>query len=263
MRLLALLTDFGAIDPYVGIMKGVVQRACPGAPMVDVTHGISPQDVRQAAFVLASAVPYFPRDTIFLAVVDPGVGTRRRAVVVETEGPTFVAPDNGILTWALELAPPRAAWRFDRPQYFLDAVSQTFHGRDVFAPVCGHLLCGVAPSDMGTPVPLDSLARFERYGARVEADYAEARISYVDRFGNLVTNLHRRALGEVEVHCVRLGDVDAPFASSYRDVPDGEMLCIWGSFDRLEVARSMGNAASALGLGVGDYVHVLLARPTA
>jgi S-adenosylmethionine hydrolase len=193
-------------------------------------------------------VPYFPRDTIFVCVVDPGVGTRRAAVMVETDGPTFIAPDNGILSEALRIFEPRRAWKLTRPQFFLPKISHTFHGRDIFAPVAAHLALGRHGAEMGEWTDPDLLTR--RHVRASEGDLA--RIMYVDRFGNLVTDLR---VGR-EVRAVVAGDERAPMAQAYAEVVAGDYLCIWGSFDTLEVSRSMGNAAQSLGLDVGDTVDV-------
>jgi len=255
--LITLLTDFGTQDPYVGAMKGVILSIAPDVRIVDLTHEVAPQNVRQASFALASVIPYYKAGAIHLAVVDPGVGTDRAAVVIECEDRRFVGPDNGIFTLALEACPPKRAWRLTRPEYFMATVSQTFHGRDVFAPVAAHLSRGVPASDLGEPYPVDRLERFESLPPRFGERSVLAQIVYVDRFGNLITNLREDA-GRA-VRSVSLGHLEAPLATSYRDVGEGEYLCVWGSFGLLEVSRSMGDAATSLGLGVGDDVHIHLA----
>lgn len=258
---ITLLTDFGLRDPYVGIMKAVMIDRAPDARIVDLTHEVTPQNVRQGAFALASAVPYCPKGAIHVAVVDPGVGTRRRAVVVQSGRARYVAPDNGLLTLALQVDPPHAAWHLTRPQYFLPDPSATFHGRDVFAPVAAHLAQGAAPDDMGEPVDPAELVRFDVPLPAVADGCVRATVLYVDRFGNLVTNvsLADAAGGVVGA---RVADRDVPMARVYRDVPDGSPLVLWGSTGRLEVSVSMGSAAAVLGVGEGAEIAVRVGGET-
>ncbi len=151
MTIITLTTDFGLSDGYVGAMKGVILGIAPAAHLVDLSHEIAPQDVRQAAHVLADAVPYFPAGTVHLAVVDPGVGSARRPLLITTPRAAFVGPDNGLFTFILGTAKTQA-WALDQPGYWLPEISRTFHGRDIFAPVAAHLACGVPPEMLGSPI---------------------------------------------------------------------------------------------------------------
>ncbi|HEX9116291.1 MAG TPA: SAM-dependent chlorinase/fluorinase, partial [Anaerolineae bacterium] len=151
MTVITLTTDFGLADGYVGIMKGVILGIAPTAQCVDLTHEIAPQDVRRAALVIAQASPYFPKGTIHLVVVDPGVGSERRPLIVQTPQACFVGPDNGLFTDALD-APTTISYAADRPQFWLPEISSTFHGRDIFAPLAAHLALGVAPETLGSPI---------------------------------------------------------------------------------------------------------------
>jgi S-adenosylmethionine hydrolase len=259
--IVTLLTDFGLRDAYVGIMKAVILGLAPDARLIDLTHEVAPQSIRQGAFALAAAVPYCPPGSVHLAVVDPGVGTARSAVVVQTGRARYVAPDNGLLTLALGLDPPVAAWRLTRPAYFLPRVSTTFHGRDVFAPVAAHLASGQAPQDMGEAIDPAALVRFDLAPPRVEPGRIVAAVLYVDRFGNLVTSVHRDDVDPSRVRGARAGGRAAPLAASYGFVEAGGWLSIWGSSGYLEVSQSMGSAAASLSLGEGDAVEVLLDGP--
>lgn len=252
---ITLLTDFGHRDAYVGIMKAVILDRAPDARIVDLTHDVAPQNVRQGAFALASAVPYCPNGAIHVAVVDPGVGTQRSAVVVQSRRARYVAPDNGLLTLALRVDAPLAAWRLTRPEYFLQNPSATFHGRDVFAPVAAHLAQGAAAADMGEPVDVAELVCFEVPAPVIAEGCLRATVLYVDRFGNLVTNLSPADVPGV-VTGARANHCEMRLARTYRDVPDGSPLVLWGSTGRLEVSVSMGNAAAMLGLAEGAEIAV-------
>src|SRR5688572_29785189 len=193
---IALLTDFGTQDHYVGAMKGAILSVCPEAQLVDIVHELPPHDVEAAAFALAAAHPAFPPGTVFLTVVDPGVGSSRRALVLETRGWRFVAPDNGLLTLILADHPDARLHEVTNTSLFRDEVSATFHGRDVFGPVAGHLARGLPLEEVGPPArdPVRlSLPPLRRH----DGASWEAAVLHVDRFGNLTTNLTRRDLEEI------------------------------------------------------------------
>ena len=259
--LITLLTDFGSRDSYVGVLKGVIAGICPEAAVVDLTHAVPPQDIRAGAFHLLVACPYFPAGSVHLAVVDPGVGTDRRLIAVEAGGHRFVGPDNGLLRWIVErLAGDN--WRavqLTEPRYWLapaSEVSQTFHGRDIMAPVAAHLAAGVALERLGSPVGAlegTPLPRPVRDGERLRGE-----ILHVDHFGNAITNI-RRAHVSAPGGALRV-DIGPHTLSgpveSYAGVGVGEPLVIWGSAGFLEVAVREGSAAGALGIRVGDPVVV-------
>ncbi|HUE75960.1 MAG TPA: SAM-dependent chlorinase/fluorinase, partial [Chloroflexota bacterium] len=186
----ALVTDFGLTDPYAGIMKGVIARINPEATIVDLTHGVPPGDVRAGAFALLSAWRYFPSGCVFVAVVDPGVGTSRRALVASGESATFVGPDNGVLSWALaDQAKDTVEVRvLSRSEYWLPAISSTFHGRDIFAPVAAHLTRGVSPIDLGDPVADFARLPLPRPEQRDDGSL-RGQVIVVDHFGNLITDI--------------------------------------------------------------------------
>ncbi|RMD83895.1 MAG: hypothetical protein D6815_05445 [Candidatus Dadabacteria bacterium] len=249
-----LLTDFGTADGYVGALKGVLASLCPGVIIHDITHDVPPGDVLHGAFALATAAPLFPPGTIHLAVVDPGVGTSRRAVAVVTEAGTFVGPDNGLLSLAAR--PPRRVFVLDRSDVFLESVSSTFHGRDVFAPVAARLAAGWPPDRIGTPaadlMELE-LPKVARCGGGVEG-----AVIHCDRFGNLITNLREadlpEAAGEVSVEIA--GHRIAGISRTYGDRAPGELLALFGSLGFLEIAVSKGAAAARLGVSRGAAVRV-------
>ena len=259
--LIALLSDFGSSDHYVGTMKGVMLGVCPEATLVDITHEIPPHDVRTAARQLAASYRYFPPGTVFLVVVDPGVGSTRRAIAVETVDYRFVAPDNGVLTAVLDEAPTRRVVELTERKFARATISRTFEGRDRFAPAAAWLAKGAAVTTLGrsvaAPVRLEAPAAVER------PDGLDGEVELVDRFGNLITNLGREAVERL----VRTGAIDITIGgrsvprlvATYADVAPGELCALFGSSDRLEIAVSGGSAAAALGLGAG--ATVTLARP--
>lgn len=238
MTPIALLTDFGLVDPYVGVMKGVIATLAPGVPVIDVTHGVPPQDVRVGALLLDAAWRYFPDGTVFVGVVDPGVGTARRPVVVRAVGRLFVGPDNGLFGLL-----PDAEVREITAPWGLPSRSRTFHGRDLFAPVAARLARGARFEDVGPvvpdPTPLDLPAPTEGVG----------EVLYVDRFGNAVTNLPGVDHGVLVVRNTR-----APVVRTYGEGAAGAPIALTGSTGRLEVAIRDGDAARELGLAPGTVV---------
>jgi len=229
--MIVLLTDFGLCDPFVGIMKGVIGTA---APVVDLTHDVPPYGVREAAWLLRSSVPYFPKGSIFVSVVDPGVGSGRRALLAETERHLFLAPDNGLLGW---LRGARFREVTNR-RLFLKPVSNTFHGRDVFASVASRLARGLPPSKVGPVVR--SIVRLPD---------APGRIVWIDRFGNLITNL---APGPTRV---RFRGRAIPVVKTYGSSKRGSVVAVVGSSGTLEIAVVHGSAAAGLRARIGERVR--------
>ncbi len=250
---LALLTDFGLDDPYVGIVKGVILSINPRARIVDLSHGIAPQDISGGAFVLASSFQYFPEGTVFMAVVDPGVGTDRRVLVLRRDSRFFVAPDNGILSWLIRDAEPHSCWEVVDRTVFRTPVSNTFHARDIFAPVAARLSLGHHPGSFGRPVADPVL------NLRTEVQVYDwgvcGRVIYVDRFGNLVTNIHESHLSS-EQAVVEIMGHRVPMTKTYADVSPGSLAALVGSSDYLEISVNMGNASRVLGAGVSTPVKV-------
>jgi S-adenosylmethionine hydrolase len=256
-------SDYGLEDHFVGVCHGVMARVAPGARVLDVSHAVGAQDVRQGARVLAEAVPYLPR-AVHLAVVDPEVGTARGMVAVEAGGQVLVGPDNGLLVWAAEaLGGVGRVVALENPAYRLEPVSRTFHGRDVFAPAAAHVAAGVDPGELGPELEPARLVRLERPAARVEGERALASVVAVDHFGNLALDLRRDDLGlaagdPVEV---RVGGRAhrAVVGETFAAVPAGELLLLEDSFGSLAVAVNQGRAADRLGAAPGDRVEVVKA----
>jgi len=249
--IITLLTDFGR-SIYVGMMKGVILAINPRATLVDLCHEVNPQDIRQAAFLLYTSYKFFPPGTVHVAVVDPGVGTSRNALVVAAGEAYFVAPDNGVLGFVLEEERYRA-YRLNNPRYWRSEVSATFHGRDIFAPVAAHLSLGVPPEEMGEPVSELVSLPFPRPKREEGAILGE--VLFVDRFGNLITNIKGSQLPpgrptvEIKGHRVK------GLSSSYAEAEG--LLAIVNSLGYLEVAFKNGSAAGMLDAGPGCEVRVL------
>ncbi|MFN8524492.1 MAG: SAM-dependent chlorinase/fluorinase [Chloroflexota bacterium] len=254
----AFLSDFGLRDSYVGVVKGVIAGICPEAAVIDVTHGIAPGDVRAGAFELMRSARYFPKGTVFLAVVDPGVGTEREGVAVAAGGYRFVGPDNGLLSWSVrEVAGGEAirAIRLRHPAYWLDGVSTTFHGRDVFGPVAARLACGLEIGRLGGE--MTSIMELPFPSVQRDAGELRGEILYVDGYGNLITNVRHDEVPLSPV--VMVGG--ATIQGLSRTYQDGEgLVALIGSHGFLEIAVPNGSAAAVLGVGVGETVECRTAR---
>lgn len=254
--LITLTTDFGVRDPYAAAMKGVIHRLCPKARIEDLTHAIAPRDVWEAAYFLAGAAPWFPRDTIHVAVVDPGVGTERRPLLVHAGGQYFIGPDNGIFSVALREFPLESAHVIENPAFMLHNVSPTFHGRDIFAPAAARLANGADAHDAG-PVAKQLIALDIPEPSVRSGGVIEGEIVRVDRFGNAVTNIHRRLCAADSIYTVRAGGAAIPEISrTYGDRRAGELLALFGSSGYLEIAVNQGSATDAFTFHRGTPVHL-------
>ena len=268
-----LLTDFGATDTYAATVKGVILSINPNVTLVDLTHQAPPQDVGSAAFLLGTAAPHFPRGTIHVAVVDPGVGTERRPLLLMTRNAAFVGPDNGIFTYVLDRdpflsgseAPPEHPYEAPLPEgvqgyhltnarFWRHPVSQTFHARDIFGPVAAHLTLGVAPEELGEPVT--SVLHLPLPEVRRSGNVLEGQIIHVDPFGNLITNIAEEQVRDQRA-TVHIAGRTIPTLSATYARGDG-LLALVGSHGLVEVALRDGSAAQALGVGIGEGVRVEL-----
>lgn len=256
---ITLTTDFGNRDPWVAAMKGVICSIAPASPIIDLSHGIGPQDLLEAALFMASTIPYFPPGTVHLAVVDPGVGTERQAIVARCGNQFIVCPDNGVLTVLAQTHPMDAIHVITNGAYRLKNCSATFHGRDIFAPAAAHVATGAELSTFGPP--LETLQQIPVPEATVDADeQLHGEIIHVDHFGNCITNINQEMLGGRADYRVQVAaQTLSPIHRTYADVPPGTPLALFGSTGHLEIAASMGNAARALQLRPG--APVTLFRP--
>jgi S-adenosyl-L-methionine hydrolase (adenosine-forming) len=261
-RIVTFTTDFGLNDPFVGIMHGVVLNIHPETTIVDISHAVPSYDVFDGAWTIAQAYRFFPPRTVHVVVVDPGVGSRRRPIIVETDDYVFVAPDNGVLSLVEAREPKFSVRHITAERYFLQPVSRTFHGRDIFAPVAGWLSKGVAPAEFGPEVtdhirlPLPALERVGENNLR-------GVVLKVDKFGNLITNICEQdapALFAAPPSAVSIliCETIVRLRHSYAEGEDGEVFALAGSSGCLEIAARQASAAEILGAGVGTPVGIVL-----
>ncbi len=258
-KIITLLSDFGIKDHYVAAMKGVILGISPEARLIDISHMAPPHDIRSGAYLLASVCDDFPSGAIHLAVIDPGVGTARRAIVIRARNRLFVGPDNGLFSWIVKEGSGWEAWSIENRKMMRGRVSSTFHGRDIFAPAAAYLAEGASPEDFGPPcVPLIS----EWSSARASEKGLFGEIIYIDHFGNIITNI---TAGDLEhyaqehrfVVSVAKREIDA-IVRAYGDCEIGALTALIGSSDRLEISVNQGNAAKLLDIRPGDQVSVHL-----
>jgi S-adenosylmethionine hydrolase len=235
-------------------MKGVIATRAPGHPVIDVTHGIPPQDVRAGAVVLAQAARWFPKGTVHVAVVDPGVGSDRAALCIETRSALFVGPDNGVLTLAVPAASRLRTFALTNERFHVTPRSATFHGRDVFAPVAAALAGGTAPAELGPET--EASVELESPEPEIVGDALVGRIIYVDGFGNLVTNVPAEALPREELAIDVGGRAVGGLGRSYADGAPGGPVAVIGSWGLLEIAVRNGSAAATLGAGIDTSVRI-------
>ena len=267
MSVITLLTDFSKQDAYVAIMKGVILSINPQATIIDISHGINPQNMRQAAYLVQHTFEYFPRETIHIVVVDPGVGSSRTIIALQTQGHTFLAPTNGVLTLLLADMKIDAAYRVENINYFLNPVSKTFHGRDIFAPVGAHLSLGVSIQQLGSPLDASTLERLNIPKPRItsDGDLLGAVID-IDRYGNLITNLDWNT---IKWHYSKAQTISLRFrignhsiiglSRTYDDVAPDMPLVLVGSRGYFEVSVNCGSAADFFGAKIDSPVIVRVA----
>ncbi len=259
--MITLTSDFGLKDPYVAEMKGVILTINPNAALVDVTHQIEKFNVRAAAFTLASAAPYFPDGTVHLAVVDPEVGTDRRAVVMQTEKAFFVGPDNGVLALAAQRQGIQHTYQLTNPKFTMPKVSSTFHGRDIFAPAAAYLSKGVEPSEFGPEIKDPVSPSFAQ--VKLSSGSIIGEVLGVDGFGNVITNITQKDAAGMEGKTVNVEIADAtleiPFRKAYAQAKAKGPVLLVGSHGFLEIALNQASAAEKFRLNVGDKIKVAVA----
>ncbi|MCL4253726.1 MAG: SAM-dependent chlorinase/fluorinase [Anaerolineae bacterium] len=274
-KTIALLTDFGTEDIYDGVMKGVIKSISPDATLIDITHAIAPQHVRQAAFALLNSYRYFPNGTIFMVVVDPGVGTARLPIAVQAGNYTFVAPDNGVLAYVLANFPDKRIYEIASTEYRLPIISNTFHGRDIFSPAVAHLANGVPIDKLGPE--LGDIIQLPMPELTIQENQIDGEVMHIDRFGNIITSIgelhwidpHRLVLSPIfgdtksnvpieSTHArIIVGDTEIfGIRVSYAESVRGDLLALVGSSSYLEIAVNQGNAAQRLNVAVGDRVQI-------
>lgn len=272
MGIITLTTDFGNKDGYAGVMKGVILGVCPEAVVIDLTHQIDAQDLVQAAFLIRTSYRYFPQGTVHAVVVDPGVGTGRAVLAFESGGHRFIGPDNGVLSFIRDEGDVEWLVAVDNPDLFLHPVSDTFHGRDIFAPVAAHLLNGLLPTQLGSPMDPDDMVDLDYRPPQLDktGDLIGTIID-VDRFGNLITDIDSEWIDRcvnrikrpfISKHMVVIaGDQQIEgLATTFMDRRAGDLVAYIGSRRFLEIAVNQGDAASHLNLAKGASIKVSFAR---
>ena len=259
--IITLLSDFGLRDAYVAEMKAVILTITPDACIVDISHEIEKFDIRMGAFILASVTPYFPKGTVHVAVVDPGVGTKRRPIIIQTKRSFHVGPDNGLLLLSATKEEINHVYHIKNPEYWLPKISTTFHGRDIFAPAAAYLAKRCSPSQFGPEIHDYVIPQFAK--PYMKKGELMGEVMHVDDFGNVVTNVSSKDLEELETS---IGDVlhvriqrktfDMRSCSAYGEVPSGTPLVIVGSHDFLEISINQGNASKTLNLRTGDSFSI-------
>jgi S-adenosylmethionine hydrolase len=256
--IITLLTDFGTRDYFVAAMKGVVLNICPDAMLVDITHEIAPFSIPEAAFTLTQASRYFPKGTIHIVVVDPGVGGARRPLLVQTGGQLFVGPDNGVLSLILQDGTPSETRVLSNPEFFLPEVSRTFHGRDVFAPVAAHLARGASPDRFGPVLTGPSPVGFDR-PVQTAPNRWEGSIIKIDNFGNIVTNFdyeHFSWVTSAPFECEIAQQIISTYAPTYCESADSQPVALFGSAGFLELSLNRNSLAASWKAGVKEPVEL-------
>lgn len=252
--IIALLTDFGTKDYFVSAMKGTILSINEEVKIIDITHEIEPQDIKSASFTLASVYQNFPAKTIFVSVVDPGVGSIRRALLVETDEYFFVAPDNGLLSFIIQREQNFQVFELTDSRFFLPIVSQTFHGRDVFAPVAAWLSKGIEPNEFGSKI--NDFIKIENTRPKhISVNLLESEIIHIDRFGNLITNLKREDVENdftIEIN----GKLIEKYYDYYAEAEPNEIFAVFGSADYLEIVAYQNSAQDLLKVKTGEKIKV-------
>ncbi len=262
--IITLLTDFGTADGFIGLMKGVMLQIVPNAQIIDITHDLPPFAVSAAGFLINWSHGYFPQGSIHLCVADPGVGTERRILILETQGHIFVAPDNGLLSPLLDTDNPKRIISATNRELWLEKISNTFHGRDIFSPVTAHLARGVPIAEIGNEID-DPVILPTFKPLKITNESIESYVRYIDRFGNLITNLEFSTFQRwCEKNGCQCDDIVIylpankihGISNAFGEKKPGELVAVFGGFDRLEIAVSKGNAAVTTGLGIGDPISL-------
>ena len=256
-----LITDFGLRDPYVGVMKGVIKSINPGAEIIDLTHNVRKFDINAAAVILFVSAKYFPKGTIFTCVVDPGVGSSRRAILIVTRNYYLVGPDNGCLSLLAKEDGVIGVYDVSESPFRLPEVSGTFHGRDIFAPIAAWLSRGIKPEQLGRPI--NEYVEIDIPAPMIRGNSVEGRIIYIDHFGNIMSNIKKELVEKIGV---KIGDkinvilgsrgFECPYVRSFSNVPEGEVACYINSWGYFEIGINKSSAADILKVETGEKVKI-------
>jgi S-adenosyl-L-methionine hydrolase (adenosine-forming) len=269
MSIITMLTDFGHSDEYVGVMKGVILSIDPDAHIIDLTHLIDPQDITQAAYLIKSSYLYFPKNTIHMVVVDPGVGTERKIMVLKIDDHFFLAPDNGVLSLLWQHQSIQAGVWVTNHQYFLHDISRTFHGRDIIAPVAAWLSKKIPMKYLGSPVNYSNVKTIKILPPKISSENSIiGTVISIDRFGNLITNIEEGMIFQLcqqfpdKLPVVNIGKIIIKgLSAGYQSVPEKKALMIIGSRGYLEISVNCGNASQIFEIFKGDPIVTSLAAP--
>ncbi|MEM2928654.1 MAG: S-adenosyl-l-methionine hydroxide adenosyltransferase family protein [Nitrososphaerota archaeon] len=257
--IIALLTDFGYEDPYISEMKAVILSIERSVEIIDVTHSIPSYDVYTGAFILSLVAPYFPKDTIFVAVVDPGVGSIRKSIIIETEKKIFIGPDNGLLVPAAEKNGIKNIYEISE-KFLPKRETETFHGRDIFSVIAGYIAKGIKPSKLG--IRMDKIVRIKEEKALIEKNKIIAKVLYIDKFGNIITNITKEDINSIHstnnVYRIEFKEksIEIPLKKFYSEVPEKSPLLVFGGTGFLEISINLGNASKTFGINIGDRIEI-------
>ncbi|MEM1575085.1 MAG: SAM-dependent chlorinase/fluorinase [Nitrososphaerota archaeon] len=257
--IIALLTDFGYEDPYVSEMKAVILSIERNVKIIDVTHSIPSYNVYIGAFILSLVAPYFPKNTIFVAVVDPTVGLKRKPIIIEAKEKIFVGPDNGLLTLAAEKIGIKNIYEISE-EVLPKRETETFHGRDIFSVIAGYIAKGIKPSKLGKKI--DKIVKIQEEKALIEKNRIIAKVLYIDKFGNIITNITKKDMDSLyssnNIYKVILKGktMEVPLKKFYSEVPENSPLLVFGGTGFLEISINLGNASKNFGVSIGDYVEI-------
>ncbi len=264
-KIIALMTDYGYKDPYVGVLKGVIKSINPDAEIIDLTHGVERHNILEATVMLAVSARYFPRNTIFVVVVDPGVGGERKSIVIETNNYILVGPDNGCLSLLAEIDGIKRVFDVSNSRYRLPVVSSTFHGRDIFAPVAAWISRGIPLEEIGVELKPDEIVRMKIEKPRVDLEnrVVEASILYIDVYGNIMTNIDESLLQQVKPalwSSIQISNYsrvyECKYVPSFSWVREGELACYINSWGYFEIAVFKGDASRLLGVRQGERLKL-------
>ena len=256
MSIITLTTDFGSSDPFFGIMKGVILNICPDARIEDITHDIEPQNIHQANFVIRSSYHYFPKNTIHICVVDPGVGSARKPILIQTENYLFVGPDNGIFTGIIEKEKITNVIELTEKKYWLKTISQTFHGRDIFSPVAAHLAKGENVLNLGKKINTEGLTRLNISRPIKKKDGYTGTVQFIDHFGNIITNVPNDEVQGNITGKVKNNDFKG-LVLNFSEANSNNLHAIKGSSGYIEIFINQGNAGKFTGAKIGDTVNII------
>ena len=260
MKVVTFLSDFGISSYYIAQMKGVIFKSYPQVTCIDISHSISPQDIQAGAFILRSTVPFFPKGTIHIAVVDPGVGTQRRGIVIITNNHVLIGPDNGLLIPAAQDQGTFTVYEISNKSYISNSISSTFHGRDIFAPIAAHILQGIAFDTIGPIIHDFTYADINE--PLVSPTSITGEVVFIDDFGNIITNINRSLVqskliaGNMFTITIKEKTVQIPYHQTYGFLPQGQLLLTIGSMNLVEIAINQGNAAKVLDISVRDPIRI-------